>query len=72
MLHACSGQGKALMGMVRAMNETPEVFKGDNVLFIHTGGLYGLFNDTTVEQLKPLVAQNGSTVVPMQLPASKL
>lgn len=36
-------QGKALLGMVRAMQETPEVFKGDNVLFVHTGGLFGLF-----------------------------
>ena len=36
-------QGKALLGMVQAMQKTPEVFKGDNVLFVHTGGLFGLF-----------------------------
>lgn len=36
--------GKAFRGMVEALEEENELFKNSkNILFIHTGGLYGLF-----------------------------
>ncbi|PIN25515.1 D-cysteine desulfhydrase [Handroanthus impetiginosus] len=45
--------GKATYGMMRDMAENPEKWEGRKVLFIHTGGLLGLFDKT--EQLAPLV-----------------
>eukprot|EP01137_Pigoraptor_chileana_P007453 Opistho-2@53084 len=36
--------GKAAFGMVSIMNSDPRRFKGKRVLFIHTGGLFGLYD----------------------------
>jgi D-cysteine desulfhydrase len=36
--------GKALCGMVHCMRQRPEVFQGRRVLFVHTGGLYGMYD----------------------------
>lgn len=42
-----------MYGMIRDMNEKPEKWQGRKVLFIHTGGLLGLFDKT--EQMAALV-----------------
>ncbi|KAL8580934.1 hypothetical protein ACOMHN_039634 [Nucella lapillus] len=36
--------GKATLGMVTEMNNHPEAFEGRRVLYIHTGGMFGLFD----------------------------
>ncbi|XP_022885388.1 putative D-cysteine desulfhydrase 1, mitochondrial isoform X2 [Olea europaea var. sylvestris] len=46
--------GKAAFGMIRNMAENPKNWEGRRVLFIHTGGLLGLFDKT--QELAPLVS----------------
>ncbi|GFY82760.1 D-cysteine desulfhydrase [Actinidia rufa] len=45
--------GKAAYGMMKAMSENPKKWEGRKVLFIHTGGLLGLFDKT--DQMGSLV-----------------
>ncbi|XVF50374.1 hypothetical protein PTKIN_Ptkin04bG0094500 [Pterospermum kingtungense] len=45
--------GKAAYGMMKDMEENPKKWERRKVLFIHTGGLLGLFDK--VDQLAPLV-----------------
>ncbi|KAL3642270.1 hypothetical protein CASFOL_013085 [Castilleja foliolosa] len=45
--------GKAAYGLMKDMAENPGNWEGRKVLFIHTGGLLGLFDKT--EQIGPLV-----------------
>ncbi|XAR53147.1 D-cysteine desulfhydrase [Bertholletia excelsa] len=45
--------GKAAYGMMKDMAESPEKWEGRKILFIHTGGLLGLFDKT--DQLMPLM-----------------
>lgn len=45
--------GKAAYGMMKDMAENPKDWEGRKVLFIHTGGLLGLFDK--VEQMASLV-----------------
>ncbi|KAA8542909.1 hypothetical protein F0562_024056 [Nyssa sinensis] len=45
--------GKAAYGMMKNMAESPTKWEGRKILFIHTGGLLGLFDKA--EQLAPLV-----------------
>lgn len=45
--------GKAAFGMMKDMAENPEKWEGRKVLFIHTGGLLGLFDK--VDQMASLV-----------------
>ncbi|XP_022726213.1 bifunctional D-cysteine desulfhydrase/1-aminocyclopropane-1-carboxylate deaminase, mitochondrial isoform X2 [Durio zibethinus] len=45
--------GKAAYGMMKDMAENPKKWEGRKVLFIHTGGLFGLFDK--VDQMAPLV-----------------
>ncbi|XP_028805533.1 bifunctional D-cysteine desulfhydrase/1-aminocyclopropane-1-carboxylate deaminase, mitochondrial [Neltuma alba] len=45
--------GKAAYGMLKDMSENPKKWEGRKVLFIHTGGLLGLYDK--VDQLAPLV-----------------
>ncbi|OMO69409.1 Tryptophan synthase beta subunit-like PLP-dependent enzymes superfamily [Corchorus capsularis] len=45
--------GKAAYGMMKNMGENPKKWEGRKVLFIHTGGLLGLFDK--VDQMAPLV-----------------
>ncbi|KAJ8441859.1 hypothetical protein Cgig2_004470 [Carnegiea gigantea] len=45
--------GKAAFGLLKDMAEHPEEWEGRRILFIHTGGLLGLFDKTN--QLTPLV-----------------
>ncbi|KAJ7561539.1 hypothetical protein O6H91_03G032300 [Diphasiastrum complanatum] len=46
--------GKALNGMLKDMTENPAVWEGRKVLFIHTGGLLGMYDK--VNQLGPLIS----------------
>ncbi|KAL5005385.1 hypothetical protein ScPMuIL_018841 [Solemya velum] len=36
--------GKAVRGLVQELNKNPHRFKGRRVLFLHTGGIFGLFD----------------------------
>ncbi|KAL0356394.1 UNVERIFIED_CONTAM: Bifunctional D-cysteine desulfhydrase/1-aminocyclopropane-1-carboxylate deaminase, mitochondrial [Sesamum radiatum] len=45
--------GKAAYGMMKDMAENPAKWEGRKVLFIHTGGLLGLYDKT--EQMSSLV-----------------
>ncbi|XP_044465933.1 putative D-cysteine desulfhydrase 1, mitochondrial isoform X2 [Mangifera indica] len=45
--------GKAAYGMLKDMAENPKKWEGRKVLFIHTGGLLGLYDE--VDQMAPLV-----------------
>ncbi|KAL3835293.1 hypothetical protein ACJIZ3_010029 [Penstemon smallii] len=47
--------GKAAYGMIKDMNENPEKWQGRKVLFIHTGGLLGLYDKT--DQMAPLIGK---------------
>lgn len=38
--------GKTAAAMIDLMRTKPQVFKGNNVLFLHTGGVPGMFGDT--------------------------
>lgn len=49
----CSG--KAAYGMMKEMAENPTDWEGRRVLFIHTGGLLGLFDKT--EEMAALVGK---------------
>ncbi len=44
--------GKAFLGMVRELKNNPTCF-GERVIFIHTGGIFGLF--PMAEQIQPLL-----------------
>ena len=45
--------GKALHVMLREMQADPAAWRGRKVLFVHTGGLLGMYDK--VAQLQPLV-----------------
>ncbi|XVE57211.1 hypothetical protein DITRI_Ditri04bG0073100 [Diplodiscus trichospermus] len=45
--------GKAAYGMMKDMGDNPKKWEGRKVLFIHTGGLLGLYDK--VDQMAPLV-----------------
>lgn len=45
--------GKAFHYLVQHMRREPEQWKGRRVVFIHTGGLFGMYDKT--EQLLPLL-----------------
>lgn len=47
--------GKALNGMLKDMAENPSQWEGKKVLFIHTGGLLGMYDK--VQQLQPLTGK---------------
>lgn len=49
--------GKALHGLLRDMQAAPEQWAGRRVLFIHTGGLYGMYDK--LSQLQPLLEATG-------------
>lgn len=46
--------GKAVHGLLRDMQREPEAWRGRRVLFVHTGGLLGMYDK--LDQLQPLVA----------------
>ena len=47
----CTYTGKVVRGMLDVMENYPEKLEGDNVLFLHTGGVFGLFNDQNVRRI---------------------
>lgn len=47
--------GKAVFGLVHEWAGNRERFKGDRILFIHTGGLFGLYDK--LEELKPVISK---------------
>lgn len=49
--------GKALCGLLSDMQSGSEEWENSNVLFIHTGGLLGMYDK--VDQLLPLVKNLG-------------
>lgn len=49
--------GKAVHGMLSEMAADPEAWRGRKVLFIHTGGLLGLYE--AAPQLQPLIEKTG-------------
>ncbi|XP_072038152.1 uncharacterized protein [Amphiura filiformis] len=52
--------GKAAYHLVKKLNTNPEIFKGKKIVFIHTGGVFGLF-DGRMENV--LLAGGGSKKV---------
>ncbi|XP_033759298.1 bifunctional D-cysteine desulfhydrase/1-aminocyclopropane-1-carboxylate deaminase, mitochondrial-like [Pecten maximus] len=36
--------GKAALGMLQELHDNPHRFKGNRILFLHTGGLFGMYN----------------------------
>lgn len=63
--------GKAVYGMLREMREDPAAWRGRTVLFVHTGGLLGMYDK--LDQLEPLVRETGPPVARMrvELPDSR-
>ncbi|MCO5579918.1 hypothetical protein L7F22_033785 [Adiantum nelumboides] len=47
--------GKALVGLLKDMKERPEEWAGRKVLFVHTGGLLGMYDK--LQQLQPLMGK---------------
>ena len=47
--------GKAYYTLVQAMQRQPEQWTGRKVLFLHTGGLFGMYDK--VQQLQPMLAK---------------
>ena len=43
---------KGVRGMLGEMNTNPQRFKGKRILYIHTGGIFGLFDGRVSEFLK--------------------
>ena len=35
--------GKAAFGLITELQKSPDRFQGNRILFLHTGGLFGLF-----------------------------
>jgi len=62
--YPCSG--KAAYGMMKDMAENPKNWEGRKVLFIHTGGLLGLFDK--VDQMSSLVENWGRMEVQESVP----
>lgn len=48
-----SFSGKALLGFLKDVRAEPEKWAGRKVLFIHTGGLLGMYEKA--DQLQPLI-----------------
>ncbi|KAJ8310753.1 hypothetical protein KUTeg_012618 [Tegillarca granosa] len=44
--------GKAARGLVHELNNNPHLFKGRRILFLHTGGIFGLYDNRINSTLK--------------------
>ena len=40
--------GKALLGLIKELRNAPDKFVGKRILFVHTGGLFGLYDKTSM------------------------
>jgi len=49
--------GKALHGLMRDIAAAPKEWAGRRLLFVHTGGLLGMYDK--IDQLQPLVEEEG-------------
>lgn len=49
----CISSGKAAYGLINEMNKDPKNWQGKKILFIHTGGLLGLYDK--VDQMASLM-----------------
>ncbi|CAM6104479.1 unnamed protein product [Calypogeia fissa] len=54
--------GKAVVGLLKDFKERPSYWEGRKVLFVHTGGLLGMFDK--VDQLQPLVGKQQRLKIP--------
>jgi len=54
--------GKAVTGMLDLMKTEPETFKGKNVLFMHTGGIPGLWGDSSLHRALETAMDDGRIV----------
>ena len=43
---------KAVLAIKKELAQTPQRFKGDNILFIHTGGIYGFIDGSMTDDIK--------------------
>ncbi|KXZ56568.1 hypothetical protein GPECTOR_1g51 [Gonium pectorale] len=57
--------GKAVHALLREINESPDEWRGRTVLFVHTGGLLGMYDK--LDQLDPLLQAHGPPVRRMQV-----
>ena len=48
--------GKALCGMLDLMKKSPGTFKGKRLMFVHTGGVYGMYDKVSFD--RPLDIMN--------------
>ena len=60
--------GKALYALQRAASSDPAAFEDKDILFLHTGGTFGLYEKA--ESLLPIVQKHGSACTPLDLPPS--
>jgi len=42
--------GKALCGMLDLMKKTPGTFQGKRLMFVHTGGVYGMYDKVSFDR----------------------
>ncbi|XP_062579033.1 uncharacterized protein LOC134240937 [Saccostrea cucullata] len=54
--------GKAVRGLVSELQNNPQRFRGKQVLFIHTGGTFGLFDGRMNQLLKQRNTPNSSHI----------
>jgi D-cysteine desulfhydrase len=47
--------GKAIVGLLKDFKDRPSYWEGRKILFVHTGGLLGMYDK--VDQLQPLVSK---------------
>jgi len=57
--------GKAFRGLLKLMREEPSAFKGRDVLFWHTGGIFGVFDKES--QIAPLLSPTDVQMIPARL-----
>ncbi|DAZ99207.1 TPA: hypothetical protein N0F65_008240 [Lagenidium giganteum] len=56
--------GKALFHLIKELNNSPEKFSGKSILFIHTGGLFGLYDKA--DELQKLMMNQRTALRVMQ------
>ncbi|XP_048744229.1 uncharacterized protein LOC125657593 isoform X2 [Ostrea edulis] len=54
--------GKAARGLVSELQNNPQRFQGNKILFVHTGGMYGLFDGRINRLLQERKTPNSSVV----------
>ena len=62
--------GKALVGLLRDMKQHPENWIGRKVLFVHTGGLLGMYDK--VQLLQPMIGKWQRFQLPASVPEDSI